>query len=63
MKLVYSNGKFLEIRNVSDVLMRFDAASCPVKYNGYRIVEDDEARDIATELIDDTRNGLYARTI
>ena len=63
MKVVYSNGKFLEIRDAGPVVMRFEAAACPLKHNGYRIVEDDEARDIAAELIDDTRNGLYTRTI
>lgn len=58
MKLVYSNGKKLEIYDINEPLMRFRAGAVPIKYNGYRIVEDEVAKDIARDLLG---SGLYTK--
>jgi len=51
MKLVYSNGKKLEIYDLGEPLMKFRAGAVPIKYNGYRIVKDEVAKDIARDLL------------
>lgn len=56
MKLIHSNGALLEVRDVSPVIFRLRAGRVPIKLNGHRIVEDDEARGLLKELL---ALGLY----
>ena len=60
MKLLYGNGKILEARDVSPVLVRFRARAGgpPIKHNGYEILDDDAAR-ARLEAVRET--GLYER--
>ena len=58
MKLIKSNGKELEIRTVGPVIYRIRAGAVPIKVNGWQILEDDEARQLVTEL---NQTGLYER--
>ena len=58
MKLVECNGKELVIYELGPVLMRFKMRNVPIKHNGARRVEDEEARRIARELI---ASGAYDR--
>lgn len=50
MKLLRCDGKTLEVRDVSEVIYRLLARDVPIKLNGWRLVSDDEARSILTEL-------------
>ncbi len=56
MKLIYSTGRVLEVRDVGPVIFRLTAGAVPIKVNGYRIVEDDAARETLRGLLD---TGLY----
>ncbi len=56
MKLVSGNGKQLEVRDVGPVIFRLTAGPVPIKVNGYRIVEDDSARETLRGLL---ATGLY----
>ncbi len=56
MKLIHSTGRELEVRDVSDVVFRLRAGAVPIKLNGWRIVEDAEARATIRELM---ATGLY----
>lgn len=56
MKLIVSNGKTLEVRDVGEPIMTVVADKIPVKYNGTQILHEDKARAIVRELID---CGLY----
>ncbi len=56
MKLIYSNGALLEVRDLGPVVFRLRAGRVPLKYNGYRILEDEAARDLLRELL---ATGLY----
>ena len=58
MKLIYGNGKVVEVRDVGPVVFRLLAGSVPIKVNGYRIASDDEARDLIRDLL---RTKLYKR--
>lgn len=51
MKLIVSNGKHLEVRDVSDVIFRLTANSIPINKHGYFLLEDNEARDLLRELL------------
>jgi len=51
MKLVYGNGKLLEVRDVGPVIFRLTADRVPIKVNGHRLVEDDDARELLRELL------------
>ncbi len=57
MKLLRSNGRHLEIYDIAATpLMRISSIQFPLKHNGWRIVEDDIARSLVREIID---NELY----
>ncbi len=60
MKILHGNGRVLEARDVGPVLVRFRTRpeGPPIKFNGHRIMSDDEARAVL-EGIRDT--GLYDR--
>lgn len=58
MKLVYSNGKKLEVYDLGSPVIAFRAHEVPLKYNGYRIVQDDAARDIVREVL---KSGHYTK--
>jgi hypothetical protein len=57
VKLIYSTGRELTVRDVGPVIFRLTAGAVPIKLNGYRIVEDDAARETLRGLLD---LGLYA---
>lgn len=53
MKLLYGNGSVLEVRNVSEVIYRIRAGNnIPIKFNGYRILEDDAAREALKDVLE-----------
>jgi hypothetical protein len=56
VKLLHSDGRTLEIRDVGPPIMRLRAGTVPLKLNGWHIKDDDEARDIIRELL---ATGLY----
>jgi hypothetical protein len=58
MKLVYSNGKKLEVYDLGPPVIAFRAGSVPIKHNGYRIVEDDVAREIVRDVL---KAGIYTK--
>jgi hypothetical protein len=62
MKLVYGNGKVLEVRDAGPCLMKFQVrpGGPPIKVNGYRLLGDDEARDLVRDLLG---SGLYDRVL
>lgn len=60
MKLIHSTGAELTVRDLGPVLVRFQSDQVPLKFNGYRIVEDEEARRVVRELLD---LGIYKRTL
>ena len=51
MKLIHSNGKLLEVRDVGPVVFRLRAGEIPIKVNGHHLMEDDAARDLLRELL------------
>jgi hypothetical protein len=62
VKLVRSNGAELWIYAEPVPLMRFAArlGGPPLKHNGWRVVTDEEAREVAREVI---TAGCYERTM
>lgn len=56
MKLVWCDGRTLEVRDLGPVLYTLRAGTVPIKLNGYEILEDDQARDLLRELL---ATGLY----
>lgn len=52
MKLLVCNGLILTVYPIGEPIYRVsqDDGGPPIKHNGYRIVEDDEARAILEEL-------------
>jgi hypothetical protein len=56
MKLIRSTGRDLEVFDISGPVFRLKAGPVPIKLNGWRIVEDDEARAIVKEQL---ATGLY----
>lgn len=58
MKYVSSNGRVLEVRDVGPVIFRLTTrpGGPPIKHNGDRVVEDDEARRLLRGLLD---VGMY----
>lgn len=53
MKIIHCDGKTLEIRDAGPVIMRLLAPSGqPIKLNGWRLLEDDEAREVLRGLLD-----------
>jgi hypothetical protein len=62
MKLLYGNGMVLEARDTGPVIVRFRArkGGPPIKFNGYAILTDDDAR---AELEAVRATGLYEREV
>lgn len=58
MKLLYSNGRVLEVRDAGPVLMRLRAGACPIRFNGYHLLEDDAAREQLRALLG---SGFYEK--
>lgn len=58
MKLIWCDGKTLEVRDVGPIVYALRAGAVPIKVNGYEILEDDQARDLLRELL---ATGLYER--
>ena len=60
MKLLFGDGRVLEVRDVGPVIVRLRARSDgpPIKHHGTTIVEDDVARDELKALL---ATGLYDR--
>jgi hypothetical protein len=56
LKLIRSNGRELEVREVGPAIFRLHARNVPIKLNGWRIVGDEEARSIVREQL---ATGLY----
>lgn len=56
MKLIHSTGSELTVRDVGPVVFRLRAGRVPLRHNGWRILEDDAARDLLRELL---ACGLY----
>jgi hypothetical protein len=50
MKLIKSNGKRLEVRDVGPVIYTLIAGTTPIKCNGYFILEDEIAREVVRDL-------------
>lgn len=51
-KLIHCNGKVLSAYDISDEpIMTLRAGSVPIKFNGYRIMQDDEAREMLKDFI------------
>lgn len=51
MKLVFCNGKHLEVRDVSEIICTIDAREeTYLGVHGYHIMEDDEARALLQKL-------------
>jgi hypothetical protein len=50
MKLVRSNGRALEVREVGEVIFRLAALRGPIKCNGSFVLDDGEARELCREL-------------
>ena len=46
MKLVKSDGRNLEVRDLSEPLYCLSAVNRPFKLHGWRIMPDDEAREL-----------------
>jgi hypothetical protein len=61
VKLLYGNGRVLEIRSVGPVLVRLRARAGgpPIKHNGYEILDDAEAWERMRQVHE---TGLYDRT-
>lgn len=57
-KLVRSDGRALTVMDVGPVLMTVSSikGGPPIKHNGWKILEDDEARELVRELL---RSGCY----
>lgn len=50
LKLLWSNGRVLEVRPVGDVVYRLEARRIPIKLHGNHVLEDDEARELCRQL-------------
>lgn len=59
MKLLVGNGKTLEVRDVGPVIFELSArvGGPPIKFNGSKIMDEDEARGVLRELL---ATGLYS---
>jgi len=58
MKLIFSNGRKLEIRDVGPIIVSFHMQNIPLKYNGFHLVEDEKAQAEMRSLIN---SKLYRR--
>jgi hypothetical protein len=50
MKLIRCNGRELEVRDVGPVVYRLAASAVPIKLHGWRILEDDAARELLRQV-------------
>ena len=46
MKLLRGDGRTLEVREVGQVVYRLTAGAYPIKFHGWRIVDEAEAREV-----------------
>lgn len=61
MKIIHCDGRTLEVRDAGPVIMRLLAPpGQPIKLNGWRLLEDDEAREVLRGLLD---IGVYGKEI
>ena len=60
MKLIWCNGKRMEIRDVGPILVEFYMINVPLKDNGYQLIDDETARQKICRIID---SNLYKRTV
>ena len=51
MKLVHCDGRTLTVRDAGPVVFRMVARDAPIKVNGWRLLEDDDARALLRELL------------
>ena len=59
VKLIHCNGKLLRCFDMSDEpILTLRAGEVPIKFNGYHIMEDDDAREALKDLI---RSGLHTK--
>lgn len=57
MKLIFCDGKVLEVREVGPVIYRLEARSVPLHpAGGFRLVEEEKARELLRQL---RASGLY----
>lgn len=49
-KILWSNGRVLEVRPIGGVVYRFEAQRIPIRLNGHLILEDDDARELCRQL-------------
>jgi len=50
MKLIRSDSRLLEVRDVGSVVCRLEAPSASIKCHGWHLLEDSEARALVREL-------------
>lgn len=53
MKLIHGTGAIVEVRDCGPVLMLLRAGPAPIKCNGWRVLEDDDARALVRRLLDE----------
>lgn len=51
MKLVKGNGRTLEVWDVTKLLMKLQAGMAPIKYHGWELLPDDQARELVKQVI------------
>ncbi len=56
MRLISSNGRTLEVREVGPVIYRLHAGTVPIKLHGKFVMDDDAARELLRGLLE---LGLY----
>jgi hypothetical protein len=54
--LIHCDGRTLEAMRVGPVKVRFVAGEVPLKWNGWRLLEDDKATELLREV---AATGLY----
>jgi hypothetical protein len=52
LKIIHCNGRELTVRDAPPPIFRLRANSVPIKLNGWRLMEDAEARLLLRELLD-----------
>jgi hypothetical protein len=61
VKLLKGNGRVLEVWDVGEPIMRLYAGSVPIKCPGWRLLEDNEARELVRALIEVGARGEKLR--
>lgn len=49
-KLLWGDGRTLEVRPIGDIVYRLAARRVPIKLNGYLVLEDEDARELCRQL-------------